>query len=352
MSIKPKDFFKEKRTWSVVKDKILGWYLIPYLNKVKNLGRLIVIVDGFAGPGLYEDGSDGSPLIICKVIENLKSKGVKAIAILIDSNEYCFNKLKQSLKKFEIEKLALPLEGDFKTLVPKIIKATKDCPSFFFIDPFGIKGLEFNSLEEIFKKVNRISTEVLVNFNYKALLREYKINPSLTDGVMGGDYYRNTLEDSKISDSDKEKKIIEMYKDKYKNFFTYVGSCPVMYKDEQMAKYHLIFATSHFDGFKLMNEKMCDIHREFYTEGRLFQVFSEGEKPDRNFLENEIINLLKNKVRSRKEVKEILMIKCFLRFKESDYNQTINKFLKENKIYSDNRKIRINDDNLLSLVRF
>lgn len=346
MVVKSITFFEKKRTWSLAKDKILNWYLHPYLCKVKNLRRTIVIVDGFAGPGLYKDGSEGSPFIICKKIEELKSKGVRAIAVLIDSDKECYKELKKNIKEFELKKIAFSFLGDFRDLTPEIIKATANNPTFFYIDPFGIKGLEFENLKLIFSKVNKISTEVLVNFNFKALLRECEINSSLTDGVMGGNYYKEILIDNKISNADKEEKVIEMYKGVYKEFFNFVGSCPVMYRDEQKAKYHLIFATSNFDGFRLMNDGMGNIYREFYTEGRLFEFLPK--KINLN-LEDWILELLKNKPRTRGKIKEISMKKFFLVYKESEYNQVISKLLKEKKIYSDTGKTRINDNNLLAV---
>ena len=64
-------FFEVKRPWSKIKDQILGAYLKPYLAKVKQLGKPIVLIDGFAGKGRFRDGSDGSPLIMCKVADQM-----------------------------------------------------------------------------------------------------------------------------------------------------------------------------------------------------------------------------------------------------------------------------------------
>ena len=61
------DFFSGKRKWSRLKDQVLRSYLPPYLKKVNRLGKAIVLVDSFAGPGMFEeDNEEGSPLIICK----------------------------------------------------------------------------------------------------------------------------------------------------------------------------------------------------------------------------------------------------------------------------------------------
>ena len=46
-----RNIFKEKRPWSKYKDFILDYYLTPYIAKVKNLRRPILIIDCCAGPG-------------------------------------------------------------------------------------------------------------------------------------------------------------------------------------------------------------------------------------------------------------------------------------------------------------
>src|SRR3970282_444261 len=69
------DCFRKKRSWSTVKDEILGHYVDCYLKTVQNLQRRIIIVDGFSGPGVFGDDTPGSPLIICKSIsQNTKGK--------------------------------------------------------------------------------------------------------------------------------------------------------------------------------------------------------------------------------------------------------------------------------------
>ncbi|MDD4972682.1 MAG: hypothetical protein PHT07_24900 [Paludibacter sp.] len=82
MSNSSADFFKVKNPWSKIKDQILEKYLPPYLNKISKLGNRIVIVDGFAGPGIFDDGSIGSPKMICDISK--KHLGNNFIAILVD----------------------------------------------------------------------------------------------------------------------------------------------------------------------------------------------------------------------------------------------------------------------------
>ena len=63
MSKDNSNFFKKKNEWSVIKDKLLGCYLTPYFQKVLRTGKPICYIDCFAGKGMFEDGTEGSPLI-------------------------------------------------------------------------------------------------------------------------------------------------------------------------------------------------------------------------------------------------------------------------------------------------
>src|SRR3954463_6256287 len=68
-------FFDSKRDWSKYKDSILDYYLVPYLQKVKRIGKPICIVDMFAGRGEFKTGEPGSPHIIATRLEDLVKQG-------------------------------------------------------------------------------------------------------------------------------------------------------------------------------------------------------------------------------------------------------------------------------------
>ena len=118
-----------------------------------------------------------------------------------------------------------------------------------------------------------------------------------------------------------------------------------------MAKYHLIFASSNYEGLKLMNEGMCKVYRDFYAKNRLITILPTGKRSDENIIKTEILQLLKGTPLSRKRIKEICMTKYFFRYKESEYHKVVKELLKNKKIYSDTGKTRINDNNLLALSK-
>src|SRR3990172_6464904 len=79
-------FFRVKREWSRVKDRIVGTYIACYLKTIQLRGRPIIIVDAFAGPGRFGDGSEGSPLIICGAIDKAPKRGVGIACLFSDSH--------------------------------------------------------------------------------------------------------------------------------------------------------------------------------------------------------------------------------------------------------------------------
>jgi three-Cys-motif partner protein len=132
-----KEFFEGKRPWSKIKDRVLGGYLVPYLNKVKGLGESIVVVDGFAGPGKYDDGSIGSPLMICQEAE--KHVPDRSFAILVNENNEHKKKLDQLLKPFIERKKAVSINGNAEDLLKALKEQITTQTLFIYLDPFGLK---------------------------------------------------------------------------------------------------------------------------------------------------------------------------------------------------------------------
>jgi three-Cys-motif partner protein len=369
------DFFDRKKPWSKIKDNILTKYLEPYINKIKELKRPIVIVDGFAGPGKFSDGFEGSPLIICKRIDEERSKlNIPIFGIFIDKKKRHYTALKNNLQNYIDGKIVFVFREDFGNLIEEIIELVKDSSVLFYLDPFGIRGIEFDKLQKIFERVNIASTEVLINFNYSSFVRQAgnwnvydsseeikkKVKMAKLDNakkVMGGDYWLDIVENSQLSSTERELAVVEAYKEKYKIYFKYVCSCPVKEKDANVAKYHLIFASRHFDALDLMNDIMHGEYEKFliheYKEGFLFDTRPENKKKDLNKLENMIYELVKKeKPISRFEIRKTLIPYNFMKYAIKDYRACIENLLKNNKIYSSTGKTRINDKVLLSTEVF
>ena len=137
-----------------VKHEILRTYLqawLPIMASRNKRGALYF--DTFAGPGVYDDGSNGSPMIAIDVVKNHtrkeKFKNVHFYFVELDKKKYeSLSKVIQT-EQTKITSLGVDAnfsvcEGDFERRFPIIIDPFLNIPAlkanlgvFAFIDPFG-----------------------------------------------------------------------------------------------------------------------------------------------------------------------------------------------------------------------
>jgi three-Cys-motif partner protein len=134
-----KDFFRQKREWSKLKDEILEKYLEPYLEKIKIFNNNIAIIDCFAGKGRFDDGSEGSPLIILKKISNSHASQLTHAYFI---EEKYGDALEKNIALFS--GMSTIFKQNYQTNIGNIKSICKDKNVFLYIDPYGIKTLDFN----------------------------------------------------------------------------------------------------------------------------------------------------------------------------------------------------------------
>jgi len=380
------DFFKQKREWSKYKDLILGYYLTPYLEKVKYLKKPILIIDCCAGPGLFDDGSDGSPMIIAKHVKTLYDKGVNIKGLFLEKKKKFFTKLQNNLRPFSAHTEAKHI--DFRGYLENIQLMARNSTIFLYVDPYGIKELPFSELSDIYKTImeHNSSVEILLNFNSPAFIRcglvalkmdtqgfdieEGQDEESFggvegmttgqMDSIAGGDYWKDIVSDPSVPFLEKEKKITEFYMQQMNDYFPMVCNFPVQKKYGQLPKYRLIYGTRHGDGILLMNETMYKAREQFlkheFAEGFLFDTRPLEESKDMAVFAKRFYEIVEeNGPISRKKIKLIAMQQFFCGYNYSDYSKTVTKLLEGTegmKLYSHSGKTRINDDELLSTKPF
>ena len=151
------------------KHEILKRYLgawFPILNRFH--GR-IVYIDGFCGPGQYEGGELGSPLIALDVAATHRRKLTGELVFLfIDSRKDRIDHLKRVLDEhgipshFRVEAQC----GLFHEKVNEVLSSVESggkslAPTFAFVDPFGFKGIPFSLIKRL---LNHRHSEVLITF--------------------------------------------------------------------------------------------------------------------------------------------------------------------------------------------
>jgi len=350
------DFFKEKKGWSLLKDMILSDYLKPYISKVLRLYRPLHIIDCFAGKGKFDDGKEGSPIIIAKhikgVLENPNSYPYKSIFGHFIEKKFSTD-LEESLKTYENCNI---LKGSYETHMEMLLNNDlKDISVFLYIDPYGIKSLDFGYFEKL-KGKKAASLEILINLNSFGFLREgcrvlkyekyaredEEMPEDESEGIKklnqiaGGTYWQEILKekyDKKISMNEAEEKFVHSYSEKLRSVFKHVVDIPIKAKSPHIPKYRLVFGTNHYDGLILMADEMNKAWKKFLEMEKMATIQTSLEEiyefPDMRILkgydpEQDIKNiLLTNTEVDLKEIYVRMILRYGLSYSKKEYEKML-----------------------------
>jgi three-Cys-motif partner protein len=132
-------------------------------------------VDAFAGAGQDEHGTPGSPLIAAEIASEInrteyphhgKTTGMHVLAI--EAHDGRHQQLKEALKPYS--SVAEVRSGTLRDLIGKLMPFLQkhNAPALFFLDPFGINGLDASLLPQI---LGVDKTEILLLFSDEGAVR-------------------------------------------------------------------------------------------------------------------------------------------------------------------------------------
>ena len=165
----PNETLWEIASHTKAKHEILRGYLqawFPILNR--HHGRIIYI-DGFCGPGRYLGGELGSPIIALDVaITHRRTMSGELIFLFIDEREDRITHLQQELntKSIPTNFKVFPKYGRFQEKLEQVFRSVEEgagrlAPTFMFVDPFGISGSPFPTIEHLLRQEG---CEALITF--------------------------------------------------------------------------------------------------------------------------------------------------------------------------------------------
>jgi len=347
--------------------------MAPYLKKVAMLKKSILLVDGFAGPGTFEDGTSGSPLIMCEQAEHNVADNY--VAVFVNKEKKHHNTLEQTLAEYIKKGAAFPILGKAQDLLKQIQSIAEDATLFVYIDPFGLKGCEFDTVASILGRGQSLSTEILVNISMPTLHRlsahdavaqgrgesqQVKWRHALLTRVLGGDYWKEPMLNNELSPSQKEELVMEQYLNKLRGLLPYAGSCPVRETKTSRVKYYVTFCSRHPDAMVLMNDIMLDAYNAYMyeREKESIPLFAET-MPDWKDLHGKDVHLeLKEKIDklissqpgfTRPRFWETIVNTDFMKYRRSELNKAIDELMDEGKVDSptQRRTKRLNETCIL-----
>jgi three-Cys-motif partner protein len=250
------------------KHEILRYYLGAWFSILASVHLRLLCVDGFAGPGEYKGGEDGSPIIALKVArdhtlkQKLTRKDMDLVFYFIEKEEARYQNLERKVAElkpqlpsnFRIEPRHASFKEIFDSILSQIEEQNKQlAPSFVFIDPFGSTGFPMSLISRL---AQQPSSEVLVTFNYQSLNEWFLRDPrkhKYLDELYGSDVWRRAL---KIADTDqKERYLMNAYQKALESLGWKGRSFRMMNKQNQ-TQYYLFFATRSWRGMLAMKRAM------------------------------------------------------------------------------------------------
>lgn len=261
-------FHRSKQSAAVLKHAILDEYSTPFVSKTGSTStdHRVAIIDGYAGPGRYDDGSEGSGAMLLRKARELAALPRQLELHLVEADPGTHAKLKRVVSAEGTGLVVSVSDGDISTHLPTLLTATEGIPLFVYLDPCGLI-IPLNEVVTIFDRPRgpgAPATEVLINLT--AHLRRFggmltsktPIEASLKriDEVCGGDWWRLAWLDHLPDKEAAELAVVAGYAEKLRERAQGAGTwiIDVRPRAELKPLYYLIFATRHPEGMLAFGE--------------------------------------------------------------------------------------------------
>jgi three-Cys-motif partner protein len=321
------------------KHEILRKYLAAWFPILTAGGwnRRVVFLDGFAGPGVYEGGEPGSPVVAIDTLlshklfrkldhteflflfvendsERCESLDEK-LTELFDAHGGRPKNVKVSIVEKEFRHAAEELIGDLKEQKKQL------APTFAFIDPFGWSGVP---LDTICRLLSYDKCEVFFNLMYDAMNRFLTHEPTAHHRreLFGTDDY---LAAEGMNPRQRSGFLHNLYKRQLnaEGGFRYVHSFEMVNRQRHTV-YSLFYGTRSIDGLRVMKDAMWSVDP---VGGLRFSDQLAGQpvlftpRPDFAPLLNAIVQRFAGKSATVDQIEEFVLVET--PYKASHYKRQI-----------------------------
>lgn len=275
------------------KHAILRQYWNRWLPILGRWNRGLNYIDGFAGPGEYIGGEEGSPIIVLTAATQHIRRPVGAVSFtFIEKQHDRAEHLKHLLsQKFPVNQLPRGWEyaveeGEFDPVLNTSITQIEEsgstlAPTFAFLDPFGYSGFPMSTIRRLMA-IPRC--EVLITFMVGYLRRFLdELRAETLTALFGVEDWREAVS---LQGDDKVRFLLDLYEVRLKEEAqaAFVRSFEMCGSNGETV-YYLVFATRHEEGLRQMKEAMYAVdRRESY---RFSDLTDPGQKYLLDYLEDE-----------------------------------------------------------------
>jgi three-Cys-motif partner protein len=293
------DFWQAAEDWSRRKHLILDYYLTPAAAKLRRASpdRRVMVLDGFAGRGEYEDGTPGSPVLIGQLADRASSWSdpVDLRVFNIEPDVTTFRELERCTASWTAKGVIRNLAGTFQDQLPVVLAEARQSPLFVLLDPFRPTHLHFDHFVPLLRRGS--TTELCFVFHTPGVIRmlealrpyartaeanRHALRIRLSE-VFGSDRWEGLLSGGSLDAA----AVVACFKDELlrvgaRNHTTYVGSHAIWERYQVGLKYHLVFLTRNPHGVRLMNDAFRKEARGVYAKtarsGQM-RLFPDADAP-------------------------------------------------------------------------
>jgi three-Cys-motif partner protein len=263
-----------------------AWFPILSQEKARFGGRSreILFIDGFAGPGEYEGGELGSPVLaLLAALEHRQEFPIPVRFLFIEQHPERYHHLERVLARYhdQVERsknvrLAQPDQGECDTVLTEILErhetaGTHFGPALAFLDQFGYAAVSMALVRRILAFPQ---CEVFLYLDYKDMNR-FITDPSKASGftrTYGGEEWQGAID---LPESERRIFLLEKYKESLRHRGNAKYVCAFsMFDSRNQPLYWLVFCTNHLRGLEEMKKAMWSV--DDTGEFR----FSDNDNPD------------------------------------------------------------------------
>jgi three-Cys-motif partner protein len=245
------------------KHAIQWTYLGAWLAILGSRHRTLLLFDGFAGRGRYNDGQDGSPILFWKRAKEAVEQG-RPREVRIRCNELNRNNF-QNLQD-EVAKLSFPgvtiscQRAKFEDAADEAAALLEQQgrsvpPSFWTADPFGFAGVPLGTIRRI---MSLDRAEVLITFmvrDMRRFLDQDNFEAPLTE-FFGGDAWRDCIDRREAEE--REQCLLLRYSELVRSggVAKYATPFRVFEDERRQTLYYLVHLSNHPLGMRQMKKAM------------------------------------------------------------------------------------------------
>jgi three-Cys-motif partner protein len=245
---------------SMIKHCMMKKYVPIFLGRTSAISGKVLVLDGYAGRGTYEDGSPGSAGMLLQWALDRKQHGIKPVDYILrfyEKDRTNFSYLKPLVDDYRSKGIdAVAQRADVVRHLPEVVEEAAGIPLFLFVDPTGV-GLPFDDLVTALNRPRNAGgwppTEALINLSYDTIRRigghvtsdsPIEATMDTLDEALGGNWWREYFAEGVTSGAVED--VVAEFISKLGAATgpgTFIASIPVRRDTHHKPLYSLVFVT-------------------------------------------------------------------------------------------------------------